>query len=238
VVFARTEGVDAFYTLAQPAFVIAWYVVGAISAAWIAYDVAVVNTPVPTALKWAWPILAFFFSIIGLALYLATSRPSGIARLPAAQRKPRFEEYADSIVRKVAGSVNHCVGGDGLGIVTAMVLARLWHFSLWQEFWFEYAVGFAFGWFIFQYKAMRTLASGPAEALWMAGRAEFFSMMTVMAGMGIVTAVVTPLAVGQQPPASTAAFWGFAALGLFVGWVTTVPMNYWLVQIGWKHGMR
>ena len=179
-----------------------------------------------------------FFSFVGLILYLLTSRPPDLARLPSERRQQRFEQYARSRVRKVIGSVNHCVGGDGLGIVTAMVLARAWSFSFWQEFWFEYAVGFAFGWFIFQYKAMRGMASSAGEALWMAGRAEFFSMMTVMGGMGLVMAVVTPLVVGQQPHASTAAFWGFAALGLLAGWVTTLPMNYWLVTIGWKHGMK
>lgn len=226
------------YVLAKPWLVIGWYALGVASAAWIVYDVTRVNTSVPTALKWAWPILACFFSVAGLVLYLLTSRPPGIGAVAPSRRSELFSEYARSMPRKVTASVNHCVGGDGLGIVTAMVLARAWGFSFWQEFWFEYTVGFAFGWFIFQYKAMRAMASGPAAALWMAGRAEFFSMMTVMAGMGLVMAVVTPLAVGQQPHATTAAFWAFASLGLLAGWVMTVPMNYWLVTIGWKHGMR
>ena len=131
----------------------------------------------------------------------------------------------------------HCVGGDGLGIMSAMVVARVWRLAFWQEFWFEYAIGFAFGWFIFQYKAMRGMTDSPLMALWMGGRAEFFSMMTVMAGMGAVMAYVTPLAVSQQPSPSTAAFWGFGALGLLAGYIATYPMNYWLVKIQWKHGM-
>ena len=62
-------------------------------------------------------------------------------------------------------------------------------------------------------------------------------MMTVMAGMGAVMGYVTPLVVGEQPDAHTFAFWGFGALGLLVGYVATYPMNWWLVKIGWKHGM-
>ena len=54
--------------------------------------------------------------------------------------------------------------------------------------------------------------------------------------MGAVMAFVTPLAVGEQPLPDTFAFWGFAALGLFVGFVVTYPMNLILVKIGWKHG--
>jgi NhaP-type Na+/H+ and K+/H+ antiporter len=118
-----------------------------------------------------------------------------------------------------------------------MVIARLLDMAFWTEFWFEYAVGFAFGWFIFQYKAMSKMADSKATALWMGGRAEFFSMMTVMAGMGVVMAYVTPLVIGEQPDPVTFGFWGFAALGLFLGFVVTYPMNWWLVQIGWKHGM-
>jgi hypothetical protein len=116
------------YILAQPAFITAWYSIGAL-AAWIVYDLARVNTAVPPALKLAWPIVAVFFSVVGLLLYLTTSRPSDMGRLAPEQRRERFSAYSRSTVRKVAASVNHCVGGDGLGMVTAMVLARAWRFS-------------------------------------------------------------------------------------------------------------
>ena len=222
--------------LANPWFVIPWYAVGFACAVWVVMDEYSVNTNVPTALKWAWPVIVLFFSVIGLAFYLWACRPPDIAELEGQAAERRFKEYAGATLKKVTGSVIHCVGGDGLGIITAMVIARLVRMAFWQEFWFEYAAGFAFGWFIFQYKAMRMMADGPLEALWMAGRAEFFSMMTVMAGMGLVMGYLTPSVIGQQPSAATVGFWGFAALGLFVGYVATYPMNLWLVKIGWKHG--
>ncbi|HVY61690.1 MAG TPA: DUF4396 domain-containing protein [Planctomycetota bacterium] len=206
--------------LAEPAFVIPWYAVGALGAAFAVHDeLRGPGRELPKALKQCWPIIIFFFSAIGLGLYLWASRPP-LGETP----------------KKVLASVMHCVGGDGLGIVTAMVIARLAGFDFWQEYWFEYAVGFAFGWFIFQYEAMRKMASGPLETLWMGGRAEFFSMLTVMAGMGVVMGCVTPMVAGQQPKPDTFAFWGFAALGLLAGAALTVPMNFWLVKIGWKHG--
>ena len=222
--------------LALPQFVIAWYAFGLVAAIWVLRDEYTVNTAVPTALKWAWPIIVLFFSPIGLLAYRWCCRPPGIERLDGEAKQQRFKEYAGTTMKKVTGSVIHCVGGDGLGIMTAMVIARLLRMAFWTEFWFEYAVGFAFGWFIFQYKAMRKMSDGPLRALWMGGRAEFFSMMTVMAGMGAVMAYVTPIVVGQQPSPATAAFWGFGALGLLVGFVFTYPMNLWLVRIGWKHG--
>lgn len=225
--------------LAEPWFVIPWYAIGVAGALWVLYDEYRVNTTLPAAIKWAFPIIVVFFSVIGLALYVWSARPSGIDEKQGQEKKQAYkQEVASSMFSKVTGSVIHCVGGDGLGIITAMVIARIANFSFWQEYWFEYAVGFAFGWFIFQYKAMRMMASLAAEALWMGGRAEFFSMMTVMAGMGLVMGAVTPLVVGEQPDPNTFGFWGFAALGLLVGFVATYPMNYWLVKIGWKHGMH
>jgi uncharacterized protein DUF4396 len=229
---------DFLAFLAEPGFVIAWYAAGIVGALWVVYDEYAINEPVPKALKWAWPIIVVFFSIIGVLLYLWCCRPPGIDRLPGPQRERAFRQYASPTPKKVIGSAAHCVGGDGLGIVTAMVLARIWSMAFWQEFWFEYVAGFLFGWFIFQYKAMRMMTDGALRALWLAGRAEFFSMMTVMAGMGAVAvmAAVTPLVVGQQPAPNTAALWGVAALGLLVGFVVTYPMNLMLVRVGWKHG--
>ena len=223
--------------LAEPWFVIPWYAIGFTGAVWVIHDTYRDNTQLNQPLKWAWPIIGFFLSLIGLLLYVWTSRPPEIGRLEGEDEKDALEDYASSQFRKVTGSVIHCVGGDGMGIVTAMVIARLINMNFWEEFWFEYLVGFAFGWFIFQYAAMRKMADGPLQALWMGGRAEFFSMLTVMTGMGAVMGFVTPLVVGEQPKPFTFAFWGFSSLGLLVGLLATYPMNWMLVKIGWKHGM-
>ncbi|MGQ9371764.1 DUF4396 domain-containing protein [Azospirillum sp. ST 5-10] len=224
--------------LAEPWFVIPWYAVGIAGAAWVVYDGLHINTPLNSPLKAAWPIIIFFFSIVGIALYLSTARPPRIGGMPEDRKKERFHQYAGNTFRKVTGAAIHCVGGDGLGIVSAMVAARILNWAFWTEFWVEYAVGFAFGWFIFQYWSMRKMTDSGLMALWMGGRAEFFSMITVMVGMGAVMWAVTPAVVGEQPDPGTYAFWGFAALGLMVGMVLTYPTNWALVKIGWKHGMH
>lgn len=118
-----------------------------------------------------------------------------------------------------------------------MVVTRLLGFSFWPEFWPEYVVGFIFGWFLFQAPAMHHMGMSWPTAIWKGGRAEFFSMATVMVGMGLVMRLVTPDIVGHPPMPDTAAFWGIGALGLLVGFIFTYPMNWWLVKIGWKHGM-
>ena len=224
--------------LAAAPFVIPWYAFGLIAAAWVVYDEYTANKHVNQALKWAWPIIVFFFSVLGLVAYLLTCRPPDIEDLEGEEAKKVHHEYVKVQWKKVFGSVTHCVGGDGLGIVTAMIAARLLDFSFWAEFWLEYAVGFAFGWFIFQLKAMLNAGNPFWQALWKAGRAEFFSMFTVMAGMGFVMRYVTPAVLnGGSPDPNEPAFWGFAMLGLLVGTLVTYPMNWWLVARGWKHGM-
>lgn len=195
------------------------------------------NQNVNQALKWAWPIMIFFFSVLAIGLYLWTCRPPGIGEKEGEEAKQAHHEYVSTGFRKTTGAVMHCVGGDGLGIMTGMVIARAVNMSFWEEFWFEYAVGYAFGWFIFQLKSMTMMASNMGSALLMAFRAEFFSMLTVMAGMGMVMGYVTPLSVGEQPSPTTYAFWGFAMLGLLVGAIFTYPMNWAMVKLCWKHGM-
>lgn len=225
--------------LANPLFVIPWYVIGFLGAIWVLYDTHSVNTNVNVALKWAWPIIVFFFSVIGLALYWVTCRPPDIADKEGEEAEESHNDYVSHAHRKITGSVIHCVGGDGLGIITAMAAMRILDASFWTEFWVEYAVGFAFGWVLFQSVSFRKMEdAGWTEALWKGGRAEFFSMITVMLGMGLVMRYVTPAVVGHPPPdPNEVAFWGFGSLGLLTGFVFTYPMNALLVQIGWKHGM-
>jgi len=220
-----------------PTFVAAWYVVGIVGALWVTFDTLRINTHVNEPLKAAWPVIILFFSFVGVVLYFWTCRPPGIGYQHGDEAKRLHHRYVDRTWKKVTGSVIHCVGGDGLGIMTAMVFSRLIGLTFWHEFWFEYAVGFAFGWFVFQQWAFYEMDEPPGRALWKAFRAEFFSMITVMLGMGLVMRFVTPRVVGHAPGPATAAFWGFGALGLLVGFVVTFPVNWWLVRIGWKHGM-
>jgi hypothetical protein len=228
---------DFLSFLTSPVFVVPWYGFGIAAAIFVFFDETTANKHVNEALKIGWPILIFFFSVIGLYLYLVSCRPPGIIHHMGEQAREIHHAFVTVKWKKVLGSAIHCVAGDGLGIVTAMAVARLQNFDFWTEFWYEYVVGFAFGWFIFQAWSMHNSGNGVLKSLWMAGRAEFFSMITVMLGMGLVMRFVTPAVVGYSPDPNTAAFWGFASLGLLVGLIFTFPMNWLLVSIGWKHGM-
>lgn len=135
--------------LAEPAFVIPWYTFGAIGAALVLRDTFTANRQVAPALKAAWPIIVLFFSVVGVGLYLWSCRPRHIGAIRqqrgAEGASSTHHEYVVEKWKKVVGSDIHCVAGDGLGIVTAMIVMRLLGFGFWAEFWIEYVVGFAFG---------------------------------------------------------------------------------------------
>lgn len=226
------------FFLGEPWFVWPWYAVGFAGMWFLVYDMRNHNTPLKPAMKWGWPIIVFFFSVLGLALYFATARAPGIGTMKSEEEKKRaHDEYEKAMWRRTNGAAIHCVAGDGFGIMTAMVIARAGGMSFWQEFWFEYVVGFAIGWFVFQRKSMTMMTDSLPKQLAMAFRGEFFSMLTVMGGMGGVMTYVTPMVATAQPRPLTYSFWGFGMLGLLVGYVLTLPMNYLMIKIGWKHGM-
>ncbi|MEO6878921.1 MAG: PLDc N-terminal domain-containing protein, partial [Gemmatimonadaceae bacterium] len=114
--------------LAQPAVVIPWYGVGAVAAIWVLYDTFTANRDVGPALKAAWPIIMLFFSVLGVVLYVASCRPRHIGAIRKRggdeEAKRVHHEFVSHTWKRVVGSDIHCVGGDGLGIMSAMVITR------------------------------------------------------------------------------------------------------------------
>jgi hypothetical protein len=76
--------------LGEPCFVVPWYAMGALGALWVIYDLRVNNTMIKKAIGWGWPIIVFFFSVIGLALYFLTARAPGIGKLASQEEKQRM----------------------------------------------------------------------------------------------------------------------------------------------------
>jgi lysylphosphatidylglycerol synthetase-like protein (DUF2156 family) len=139
--------------------------------------------------------------------------------------------------RQVLGSTMHCVAGDGLGILAGAVIAGFLHFSVLADIALEYALGFGFGWMIFQAMFMRDTTGGSyPRALATTFMPELVSMNVLMAGM----VPVMTIAMANTPSAHsavTAGFWFIMSMALLAGFVLAYPMNWWLVARGLKHGM-
>ena len=203
-----------------------WFGLTAISVIYVVVDIR--TTPESPVLKWGFALLTVYTGPLGAFLYVLGCREP----LPGLH-----ERYVAVRWRQVLGSTMHCVAGDGVGILAGAVIASVLHLTKAGDIALEYALGFGFGWSIFQALFMREMANGSyAHALRKAFMPEFLSMNFLMAGM----VPVMLLAMGGIPASNeptSPAFWFVMSMALLVGFITAYPMNWWLVSHHMKHGM-
>jgi hypothetical protein len=202
-----------------------WFVLTAMSVAFVAIDIR--STPASPVLKWGFILLTAYIGPFGAFLYVLGCREP-LERL--------HERYIVARWRQVLGSTMHCVAGDGLGILVGATIAAYYTFSRPVDIALEYALGFGFGWTIFQALFMRDMAGSYRQALAKTFLPEFVSMNLLMAGM-MPIASLGRIVVGGMPNPLTPEFWFVMSMALLVGFVVAYPINWWLVARGLKHGM-
>src|ERR1035437_8009095 len=121
-----------------------WFLLTAMALAFVAIDVR--SMPMSRVMKWGFVLLTAYTGPIGAFLYVLGCREP----LPGLH-----ERYIAARWRQVLGSTMHCVAGDGVGILAGAVIARLFHLPTVTDIALEYALGFGFGWGIFQSLFMR-----------------------------------------------------------------------------------
>lgn len=203
-----------------------WFALTALSVAFVAIDIR--RTPAHPVLKSSFVILALFAGPIAAFFYVLGCREP---------LRGTHEAYVAARWRQVLGSTMHCAAGDGLGIIAGAVIAAAWRLSPWADLTLEYALGFGFGWAVFQALAMRDMAGGDyLLALRKTFLPEFLSMNMLMAGMVVTMRVLMPRIDGSADPL-LAGFWFVMSMALVVGFVVAYPINWWLVAKDLKHGM-
>ncbi len=196
-----------------------WFLLTALSLLFVVVDVR--TTPASPVLKWGFILLTAYTGPLGAFLYVLGCREP----LPGLH-----ERYVATRWRQVLGSTMHCVAGDGLGILAGAVIASLFHLAKVADIALEYALGFAFGWSVFQSLFMRDMAGGSyRRALSSTFFPELLSMNCLMAGMVPVMILEMKSAPASHHP-SGPEFWFMMSMALLVGFVTTYPMNWWLVS--------
>lgn len=203
-----------------------WFLLTAMSVLFVAADIR--RTPESPVLKWGFVLLTAYTGPLGAFLYVLGCREP----LPGLH-----EQYTAARWRQVLGSTMHCVAGDGIGILAGAVIAALLTLPRWTDVMLEYALGFGFGWTIFQSLFMRDMAGGSyRSSLTGTFVPEFLSMNCLMSGMVPIAALGQRL-LGHALGPVTAEFWFVMSMALFVGFLVAYPMNWWLVSNGLKHGM-
>ncbi len=195
-----------------------------------------------------WPITALFGTIAVVGLYIQDLRRSRSSSAHAhGGSKPPFP-----IV--VAKGALHCGAGCTLGDILAEWLAFLvpgiavafgWHslfadkiFAVWVlDYIFAYAFGIAFQYFTI--KPMRDLT--PMQGLVAAIKADTLSLTAWQVGMyGFVAVskfVVFWRIFHAAMTTDSAEFWFVMQIAMICGFLTSYPVNAWLVRNGLKEAM-
>jgi hypothetical protein len=203
-----------------------WFLLTAMAVLFVAIDTR--STPESPVLKWGFVLLTAYTGPFGAFLYVLGCREP----LPGLH-----ERYIAVRWRQVLGSTMHCVAGDGVGILAGAVAASFLTLSHPAEIALEYALGFGFGWTIFQALFMRDMAGGSyRKSLTSTFLPELLSMNFLMAGM-LPIASLGRIAVGGRLEPLMPQFWFVMSMALLAGFIVAYPMNWWLVARGLKHGM-
>jgi hypothetical protein len=215
-------------------FVLAlWFAAAVISAAWVTYDLFTNQPEIMPVMKAAWTLITLCLGVAGAALYVVSCRPPTPAQ---------HEQYVSPMWKRAVGSTIHCVAGDALGIALVAAITALTRLSVFADFALEYVTAFLFGWLIFQVVPVMVLQGRSlGQALRTAFKAELVSLTAMVVGMFPTMYFLMTRAPSGGPPhmpePTTLTFWGIMAAAIAVGFLTTYPFNWWMVTMGWKHGM-
>jgi hypothetical protein len=193
-----------------------------------------------------WPLTALFGSVLWLAAYFAWDRAlAGGAHGEA--RKPPFAAM-------VFKGASHCGAGCTLGDIVvewaayaapAIAVWFGWHsvfaektFAVWIP---DFLLAFLFG-IVFQYftiTPMRQLS--PGQGVLAAVKADIASIAAWQIGMYGVMALIQfggyRHAYGGTAAVASPEFWFAMQLAMLGGFVTSYPVNAWLIRQGWKEAM-
>jgi hypothetical protein len=198
-----------------------------------------------------WPITALYLSVFALWGYFRIGRrmtKSVMQSMPTEQMQQRkkTQEWQGShnpTWRQTAVSDSHCGAGCVIGDVIAefSLFALGWTLfgkSLYGEYVGDLLLAWLFG-IAFQYFAiapMRNLSLG--QGLIAAVKSDTLAILTFEIGlfswMALTFFVLFPHP-HLQPTGSV--YWFIMQIGMALGFLTSYPMNRWLINAGWKEAM-
>jgi hypothetical protein len=200
---------------------VAWLTVtlGIASALVVAVHVAT-HTQRAWIMNVVWPLTALWSGPLGLGAYFAFGR--------ANRAKPQPFPIA------VAKGTTHCGSGCTLGDIVAAIVfvalpVSLFGRELFGSWLYEYIAAFAFG-ILFQYFASH---HGLKDAV----KADALSLTAWQIGMYGWMAIATFVLLRRELSPKTVVFWFMMQIGMLAGFLTSYPVNWWLLRRGVKEAM-
>jgi hypothetical protein len=195
-----------------------------------------------------WPLTALYLSAFGLFLYFRFGVPMakshdhhGGGSQP--DRPMTMRGKAGPTLVDAAISATHCGAGCVLGDIVsefavfasgAMILGSMLLASFTWDFVAAWCLGIAFQYFTIV--PMRHLS--PREGLIAAIKADTLTILAFQIGMyGWMLLVHFRLFPQSHMHPDEATYWLMMQVAMICGFVTSLPMNWWLLKIGWKETM-
>jgi hypothetical protein len=173
-----------------------------------------------------WPVTMLYSGPLGLLAYYRFGRGN--------KRKPFWQS--------VAVAATHCGSGCTLGDIVAEVVLLFFPIIVFGNKMFggwilDYVLALLFG-LAFQYftiKPMKNLSTG--EGIWAAIKADTLSLTAWQVGMYGWMATTMFLIFGHDIEKSSPAFWFMMQIAMILGFLTSYPINWWLLKKGIKEVM-
>lgn len=202
-----------------------------------------------------WPLTALFGTVVWLWLYFRFGRPprSQESKM-AGKQNGNFSKNYKPFAAMVTEAASHCGSGCTLGDICAEWLAfampaiavRLGWGSIFSEkiyaVWIlDYIFTYGFG-IIFQYYTIAPMRHlGPAQGIWAAVKADTLSLTAWQIGMFGFMAIayfwIFRHLLGVELKVDTAEFWFMMQIAMIFGFLTSYPVNWWLLKAGLKEKM-
>lgn len=198
-----------------------------------------------------WPVTALYFSVFAVWAYFRAGRGmtkdamQGMSEQEMKQHQEQQKEQArrSPTWKQTALSDSHCGAGCTLAdIVTEFTVFGVGATLLGKELYASYVWDFVAAWslgVVFQYftiKPMRNLSVG--GGIWAAIKADTLSISAFQIGMyGWMALVFFKFFPAPHLHPNEPTYWLMMQVAMICGFITSLPVNWFLVKIGWKEAM-
>ena len=198
-----------------------------------------------------WPLTALYFSVVVLWVYFRVGRRMAqdadkslsMEDMKSHNERQREEGRPSPTWQQTAVAATHCGAGCVLGdIIAEFSIFGLGLMLLGQPIFAEYVGDLVLAWLfgiVFQYFAIMPMRNlSPAQALLAAIKSDTLTILAFEIGlftwMGITYFVLFP---NQHLTPNQPTYWFMMQIGMALGFITSYPMNRWLLRKGWKEVM-
>jgi hypothetical protein len=193
---------------------------------WAIVDLLRGNQPKMWIMNIVWPVTMLYSGPLGLWAYYRLGRDN--------KHKPFWQS--------VAVAATHCGSGCTLGDIVAEVALLFFPVIIFGNkmlggWTLDYVLALLFG-LAFQYftiKPMKNLST--REGIWAAIKADTLSLTAWQVGMYGWMAITIFLIFGHDIEKSSPVFWFMMQIAMILGFLTSYPVNWWLLKKGIKEAM-